>query len=171
MTCSEDAHVIAAVHMPCFADDEFFTCRTKNRHLRTAKAQIDGAMMVCDGKCRGFRLVEVTWIDYRHVGQHRHHADVFKNLVGRAVFTEGKPCVRSTDLYIFIAVGNALTNLIVHPSGREVGKGSRKRDIAANGKAGRNAHHVGFGNSHLKKSLGKGFLKRVHLKRADKIGA
>ncbi len=90
--------------------------------------------------------------------------------MGGAVFAQGEARVRRTDFDVLVRIGDALANLVVHASGREVGKGSGERNPAANSEAGGHAHHVCLGDSGLKKAVGKLLGKGVHLERAREVG-
>src|SRR5699024_12041378 len=60
--------------------------------------------------------------------------------------------MRSTNLHVFPTICYALANLIVYSSCREIGKCSSKWNFSANSKSCCHSHHVGFGNTHLKRS-------------------
>ena len=108
---------------------------------------------------------------HRHVGKHLHHADVFQDLVGCTIFTQGQARVRCTDLDVFLRVSDALPNLIIHPAGGKVGKRPCEWHLAADGHPSRNAHHVGFCNANLEEAIGKGIPEGIHFQRTRQICA
>lgn len=135
-----------------------------------SKAKVGRANMAAQSEGGGFRLVVVARHDHGHAGEHLHHAHIFEYLVGGAIFAQSEARVRGADFYIFIGVGDGLPDLVVYPAGGEVGECSREGDLAANGHAGSNAHHVGFGNAYLEKAVGEFFLKGIHFQGAGEVG-
>ena len=134
-----------------------------------SEAQVGRAVVgrQCDGGC--FGLVVVGRNDDGHARKHFHQSDVFEDLVRRTIFAEGEACVRGADFYVFVRVGNALADLVVDPSGREVGKGSGERNPAANGEARGHTHHVCLSDSRLKEALGEFLGEGVHLERTGEV--
>ena len=128
-----DGHVAAFEQHVGLANDKGLVGGGEVGHLGASEAQINRAMVVGKGNGCSLRLVVVRGDDDRHARKHFHQPNVFKNLVRRAVFAQGKACVRGADFYVFVGVGDALADLVVDPSGREVGKGSGERNPAANG--------------------------------------
>ena len=94
--------------------------------------------------------------------QHGHHAHVLEDLVRCSVFTQGQSRVGSADFDVLARVGNGLPDLIVHPSCREVGKRSSKRNLTSNGHSGCDPHHVGFCDAHLEEPVWESLLETAH---------
>jgi hypothetical protein len=69
-----------------------------------------------------------------------------------------------------MGVCDALTNLVVHPTSGKIGESAGIRNLACGSQTGGNAHHIGFSNAHLEKSLRKFGLKVLHLKAFQQIG-
>ena len=98
-------------------------------------------------------------------------ADVLQDLVCGAVLAQGQSRVRGTNLHVLLAVGDALADLVVHPTGGEVRERSGEWDFPTNGHACGDAHHVGLGNAHLEESVGERVLEGVHFQRTCQVSA
>jgi hypothetical protein len=53
-----------------------------------------------------------------------------------------------------------LPDLVVHAARAEVGEGAREGDLAPDGEARGNAHHVGLGDAHLEEAFRVLLLRR-----------
>ena len=166
-----DGHVAALEQHVGLADDKGLVGRGEVGHLGASEAKINRAVVVGNGNSRSLRLVVVGGNDDGHARKHLHQPNVFKNLVRRAVFAQGKARVGSTDFDVLVRVGNALPNLIINAPGREVGKGAGERNPSPDGQARCHAHHVCLGNACLKEALWEFLGKGVHFKRASEVGA
>src|SRR5690606_2649006 len=71
---------------------------------------------------------------------------------------------------VLIGIRDRLSDLVVNPSGGEVGEGSCKRDLPAYGHSRSDPYHVSFGNPYLEESLRMIFLEVPHLQGTGKVG-
>lgn len=91
--------------------------------------------------------------------------------MGGSVFAQGESGVRSADLDVFARVGYALADLVVHAGGGKIGEGAGEGDFPADGHAGGDADHVGFGDAYLEESVGMLGGEFVHFERTGQVGA
>ena len=98
-----------------------------------AKTQVNRSMVIGNGFGCRFGLVKIAGVNHCHARQHFHETKVFEYLMGSTIFTKGKTGVACTNFYIFIAIGNALPDLIINAPRAEVGKGGGVGNFASNG--------------------------------------
>ena len=170
MTGGENADIAAFIDMPCLTDFKHLIGWRKHRPFRAAEAQVNRSVVSGNGHCGCLGLVVIAGIDHCHTGQHFHKPDIFENLVGGAVFTERQTGMRCANFHIFVGIGDALADLIVHPSGGKIGEGASKGNITSGGESGSSAHHIGFCNTGLKKALGEGVAEGIHHQRTGQVG-
>ena len=124
MSCSNYCYIISFGHFYSFTNFKLLIWICKQRDFRSTKSQIYRSFVVGNCNCCSFCLIVITSINYRHSRKHFHHSDIFKNLMSSSIFTQCNPSMRSTNLYVLSRIGNGLSYLIIHSSGRKVSKGS-----------------------------------------------
>ena len=76
------------------------------------------------------------------------------------------PACEAHNFYVFMGIGNTLTNLIIDPSCRKIGKKYQCRESYGSGQTRCYAHHIGFSNAGLEKTIRIGLCKFIHLEGA-----
>ena len=170
MAGSEDGYVAAFIQMQRFADCELLVFGDKDGLTGAAEAKVNRAVVLGDSLHGSFGLVVITGVDDRHAGEHPHHADIFEDLVRSTVFAQRQAGMAGTYLHVFIAVGDALPNLVVDAARGEVSKGGRHRNFSGGSQTGGNAHHVGFGNTTLYETVGVSIDKVFGLHGTAQVG-
>src|SRR5580658_3361558 len=67
---------------------------------RPAETEVDGTLIIGDREGRRLGLTIVAGYDHGHAREHFHQADIFQDLVGGAVLTEGYTRMGGAYLYI-----------------------------------------------------------------------
>ena len=71
--------------------------------------------------------------------------------------------------HVGMAIGHFLADLVIHPSGDELGEGADERDLSGESKSGGYAYHVGFGDAALYEPVGKCRCEVSHLEGAFEV--
>ena len=79
------------------------------------------------------------------------------------ILAQGQPRMRGTNLHVLLAVGDALSDLVIHPTRGEIGECPGEWDFPTDGHASCDPHHVGLGDADLEKTIREGALEGIHL--------
>ena len=161
--------VFAVFELYAFAELEFIIFIIEIRNGITSETEIERSFCIYSRLYCRSSLDSVRGIHYRHAGDRAHKRDILVALVRRAVFSDGYSGMSCTDLNIQMRVAYGVSYLFESASCREHSEARSKYGFAGSGKTCRNAYHVSFCDTAVKKSFGIFFLENSRFCRRRKV--
>ena len=169
MAGSDQSHIRTRIQIIDLADLERLVRVGEVRHRRAAEPQINRPHETSGGKRRLHRLIVVARHEHRHPRQSAHQRKILHGLVRGAILPEGNSRVRGCEFYVGIAIGDLLAHLVVDAAGHKFCERPAERNLAGEGEACRDAHHVGFGDAALDEPFGEFRGECIHLQGAFQV--
>jgi len=138
----DNGHVIPLPDADTLSNLKPHIVPVKHRSRRTAQAQINRSLMLCNGKhslsclrpvCRGYDC---------HIRYGSHKCHIRYGLMTGSVIGVRQAAVSAAQLYIQAVIGDKALDRVRSSGGQEHGKGINKGNETGPGKSGRHGHHI-----------------------------